>query len=96
MANHATLESLVGHRFGRLTVKRQSGVDGRKRIWLCVCDCGGDTSAATADLRAGRIKSCGCLRAERCRRMFGLFRRKVRVSGTYSNDDARDAMLMDD
>lgn len=96
MANQPPLESLVGQRFGRLTVKRQSGIDGRKRIWLCVCDCGGDTSAATADLRAGKIKSCGCLARERNHRTFGLFRRKIRVSGTYCADDARESLLMDD
>lgn len=96
MASPAPLESLAGQRFGRLTVKRQSGIDRGKRVWLCICDCGGTTSATTGDLRRAHIVSCGCYKREVHARTFGLFRRRASYSGTCCADDARDAMLMDD
>jgi hypothetical protein len=52
---------MIGERFGMLVVvalsdKRQI----RKRLWQCVCDCGGQTLATTGNLRSGNSKSCGC------------------------------------
>ena len=61
------LVDLTGQRFGRLTVVEKEGSreyrPGRYRIyWRCKCDCGNECSAHTTDLRAGKVKSCGCLR----------------------------------
>ena len=58
---------LTGQRFGRLTVVEKEGSreyrPGRCRIyWRCKCDCGNECSAHTTDLRAGKVKSCGCLK----------------------------------
>jgi hypothetical protein len=57
---------LTGQRFSRLTV---IGLDDRgikgKTYWLCMCDCGNVTSVRSDSLRAGRIKSCGCLHNEK-------------------------------
>ena len=63
------LVDLTGQRFGRLTVVEKEGSreyrPGRYRIyWRCKCDCGNECSAHTTDLRAGKVKSCGCLRKE--------------------------------
>ena len=33
---------LTGERFGRLVVMGQAGHRKAKRLWLCLCDCGGD------------------------------------------------------
>lgn len=33
--------------------------------WLCVCDCGQQTSVNTGNLQCGRTKSCGCLNKRR-------------------------------
>lgn len=53
---------LVGQRFGKLTVTERIGPNRFRGIyWLCKCDCGGFTKALTGDLRAGRIRSCGCV-----------------------------------
>lgn len=58
---------LVGKVFERLTV---TGLSSEKRgskglLWDCSCSCGRCVSVAGADLRSGRTKSCGCLKAER-------------------------------
>ena len=53
-------------RYGRLLVV--SGPIQRpgsyRTYWTCVCDCGKTTTVATDKLRAGKVKSCGCYRAE--------------------------------
>ena len=81
------LASLVGQRFGRLTVVRQSDVPRRlwKRYWVCRCDCGGESTVATDSLRSGNTGSCGCMRREIAARMktrHGHARRRG-LSGTY-------------
>lgn len=45
---------LEGRVFGRLTVVRPAG-----RQWLCVCDCGVETTVRTGDLNRGTVASCG-------------------------------------
>ena len=60
-------KSLAGERFGMLVVVSQANpmTNGKNRTtaaWNVLCDCG-DSSVATGHaLRAGRVKSCGCLR----------------------------------
>ena len=53
--------NLVGHRFNRLVVVADGGRCKKQNVlWLCRCDCGGETRAFAYDLRAGKVKSCGC------------------------------------
>ena len=61
--------SLVGHRYGSLTVIGFAGVrlDGRakdhpNRTWNCRCDCGETRVYRANDLRRGKTTSCGCKR----------------------------------
>ncbi len=55
----------IGKKFGRLTVTGYSYKDQRgNRIWSCHCDCGNITQVAAANLHAGNVKSCGCLRRD--------------------------------
>jgi hypothetical protein len=42
---------------GTCTSSRWSG--GR---WVCRCECGGETIAKAADLKHGKVRSCGCVR----------------------------------
>lgn len=61
---------LVGKRFGRLTVVRDSGkrLERCKNIlWECKCDCGNTTYVLTSNLvtKYNRTVSCGCYAAER-------------------------------
>jgi hypothetical protein len=52
---------LRGQRFGHLTAVERVAV-GTRTVWRCECDCGGTITALTNKLRAGRVRSCGCLR----------------------------------
>ena len=56
---------MVDQRFDRLTVIRRIDNDkyGRAR-WLCKCDCGGQNEVGGFSLRAGNVRSCGCLAIE--------------------------------
>jgi hypothetical protein len=54
---------LTGQRFGRLLAMDRVG--GR---WMCHCDCGNATLVPTADLKAGKTKSCRCLQRDLLRR----------------------------
>lgn len=56
-------ESLVGKRFGSLTVLTDSGERAVKTIiWECACDCGVRKLVTTNHLNRGAVKSCGCQR----------------------------------
>ena len=54
---------LKGQKFGRLTVASSVNA-GNGLKWLTVCDCGGEKITRGADLKSGKVKSCGCLRVE--------------------------------
>lgn len=56
---------MTGQKIGRLTVIERCGsTKNNKALWLCKCECGGETKATTGDLRSGNTKSCGCLQKE--------------------------------
>lgn len=56
----------VGDKFNRLTVVRQNGVDkSRRRVWICLCECGRETHSIAQFLHLGKHKSCGCWRHDR-------------------------------
>jgi hypothetical protein len=59
------LINLVGQRFGRLTViERVENSPRGEPMWMCICDCGNRRIVYGQNLRAGRVKSCGCLSRE--------------------------------
>lgn len=59
----------IGERFGRLVVAEYKGSNGKRSLWRCVCDCGGEATRSTDALRRaaqkGSATSCGCLAIER-------------------------------
>lgn len=56
---------IVGKRFGRLTVlRRLDEYSSKHRLFESLCDCGTLTKSNSQQLREGRKKSCGCLKAE--------------------------------
>lgn len=58
-------KDMVGQRFGRLTVIRDSGERLDKRVlWECLCDCGETSFVIGQNLRKGNTRSCGCFRKE--------------------------------
>ena len=66
---------LIGQRFERLFVleRVEDEVDKKsgkhKTRWLCQCDCGNKKIIRGASLTSGRIKSCGCLHKETCKKL---------------------------
>jgi hypothetical protein len=58
---------LNGLTFGRLTVVRFVGGQGRGRpvVWMCRCECGKDAFVTSRGLIGGNTQSCGCLQSER-------------------------------
>lgn len=55
-------EDLTGRTFNRLTA---IAIDEHKKYsWICKCTCYNFTSVASGDLKAGKVKSCGCLLIE--------------------------------
>ena len=56
--------SLIGQRFGRLTVVEQVESKGRYTRWLCQCECGNQKLVLGNNLINNSTKSCGCLRIE--------------------------------
>lgn len=55
---------LVGKRFGRVVVLKQATSYCGYAMWEAVCDCGKKFTTRGGSLRAGDVKSCGCLRLE--------------------------------
>ncbi len=54
-------EDLTGQVFSKLTVHSLSHQDrNRRHIWNCICECNGLSKVASSDLKAKRIKTCGC------------------------------------
>jgi len=58
------IEVKPGDRYGRLTVIREvepiKWRKYKKRMVLCKCDCGNETTVRLEYLRSGHTKSCGC------------------------------------
>lgn len=56
---------LSGQKFGRLTVVSYSHTPAKSTShWVCRCDCGNEVVKASALLRRGTVKSCGCLKRD--------------------------------
>ena len=61
----ARAANLLDKTFGRLTVKAYAGLSKHSsRLWLCICDCGKETTIPTSALQSGNTTSCGCARYE--------------------------------
>ncbi|KKK79167.1 hypothetical protein LCGC14_2836230 [marine sediment metagenome] len=69
------MNSLVGQRFGRLTILKYVGKyvslngNGRHSLWECLCDCGQVKIIQRPALISGATVSCGCYNAENARKL---------------------------
>lgn len=63
-------ENLTGQKFNRITfidfVEMQNG----HAIWKVKCDCGVIFNTYASSVKYGSTKSCGCLKAENCKKLF--------------------------
>lgn len=54
---------MTNKKYGNLTAKfRVENNKYGKAMWSCICDCGKVVVCNTADLRRGKVVSCGCSR----------------------------------
>lgn len=53
-------KDLVGQRFGQLVVRAPDPTRLTRLYWICLCDCGQETSVQSGHLVGGLINSCGC------------------------------------
>lgn len=58
------IKNEIGNIYGRLRVVSRSGRKHGAATWLCVCDCGNETTVKGIDLRRRHTQSCGCLHSE--------------------------------
>lgn len=67
--NQSKRIDLTGRRFGKLTVLGSAGIRqlnwGSLEFWNCRCDCGTIKDINGADLKQGKIISCGCIRSKK-------------------------------
>lgn len=57
------IKDITGQRFGRLVAVRPTKERYHSRVvWKCKCDCGSVKAIDGAQLRSGKLKSCGCSR----------------------------------
>lgn len=64
-------EDLTGKKFQRLTVVERVFKENKKETyWLCVCDCGKETTVMSQHLKDGHTSSCGCLQKEKVKSMM--------------------------
>lgn len=71
---HFGSQSLVGKKYGRLTVveyagRKKSASGGRQYYWRCNCSCGNTTVVQGSDLKSRNTISCTCLRNENTARL---------------------------
>ena len=61
---HFNTKDLTGQKFGKLTVIKMSEERGNNNQikWICKCECGNIHIVTGESLRAGKSKSCGCLK----------------------------------
>lgn len=63
--------NITGKRFGKLVAIKTIGKNKNGGyLWQCKCDCGNEITASVGNLNNGHTKSCGCLRADRCKMNF--------------------------
>lgn len=57
-------DSLVGRKYGLLTVRQlhEERSKSGSRLWLCDCDCGGVAIVPAYHLKRNNVRSCGCLK----------------------------------
>lgn len=73
LAQERYTKDLLGQRYGKLVVVElirdyeKATTDGS--YWRCVCDCGNETVVHRANLKGGKVQSCGCRKQEIKRQM---------------------------
>lgn len=56
--------SIIGKKFGKLTVLSFDKIIGHSSYWKCKCDCGNEVSKKRYNITSGKNPSCGCAKRE--------------------------------
>lgn len=78
--------SIIGEKYGLLTVIKEVEEINHKRTLECICECGNTKIVAMNSLRTGRTKSCGCLHKKT---LITHNLSKTRIYRVYMNIKAR-------
>ena len=54
--------SLIDEKFGKLQVKKRAYMKNGTSYWLCLCECGQETTVKRSHLTSHHVGSCGCSR----------------------------------
>lgn len=60
-----SIKDLTGERFNQLLVIRRAENQGRRVMWVCRCDCGGEIVTRGHSIQTGHTVSCGCVGLKR-------------------------------
>lgn len=92
-------KDISGLKFGKLTVKSPTLLRDAAGsiVWGCQCDCGNVVYVSGADLRAGRVNSCGCAgnnafykKLMLLKQFVSVFNRTPAVSDSYNGEKIGD------
>lgn len=86
----AVAEDLTGQKFGALTVLYRVENRGGRTCWACRCVCGNIHNATVHDLKAGKVKSCGCLAHQHAHNAVNLTGRRFGRLLVTEKTDQRD------
>jgi hypothetical protein len=78
--------SLIGKRYGRLTVMEYITGNPKHKLVKCICDCGKEWTGRASSLKSGNTLSCGCFKKETTAKKHlkhGLF--GTRIYRTWSH-----------
>ena len=80
-------EDLTGKVFGNLTVLRQAQNQNGRTCWVCQCSCRKLKIVSAKDLKAGKVKSCGCMHQKHWKDLTGKrFGRLIVLKPTEERD----------
>ena len=87
--SEATFCSLVGERFGKLTVIERVKNNRFDHVcYRCKCDCGGEAIVDSTNLKNGNTNSCGCIKSKGEMKINQwLTTHKIKFIPQYSHND---------
>lgn len=99
-SNMKRANNLIGKKFGKLTVLKESGfvkdnAGKNHRIYECLCDCGNITYAQHQYLEFGDVTNCGCLRSKGEFQIEQLLEKhNIKFQREFSFSDLKDLNLL--
>lgn len=88
--NNREREDLSGRKFGKLLAIKEHSFNGRRRLWLCRCDCGNEKLIIAGNIKNGGTISCGCLRNNNGRSYEPYYATWIGMIGRCHKENNRD------